>query len=58
MLIMITKDVPVKISEQKEIKATNLLKIEIEQKQLLAPPERLDTQSPQKAFIKKKAKAK
>lgn len=35
------KSLPEKISEQKEIKATNHLKKEIEQKQLTTPPERI-----------------
>lgn len=48
---------PVKVSEQKEIKATNYLKKEIEQKQLTAPPERLaDTAATSKNLNKKKKK--
>lgn len=33
--------VPAKVSEQKEIKATNRLRKEMEQRQLTAPPERM-----------------
>ena len=35
------ESLPAKISEQKEIKAANRLKKEIEQKQLTTPPERI-----------------
>lgn len=35
------ESVPAKVSEQKEIKATDHLRKEIEQRQLTAPPERI-----------------
>ncbi len=49
---------PAKGSEQKEIKATNHLKKEIEQKQLTAPPERLaDTTGTLRTSDKRKKKS-
>lgn len=51
------ESLPAKISEQKEIKATNRLKKEIEQKQFTATPERTgDSTALLKSTDKKKSK--
>ncbi len=47
---------PAKSSEQKEIKATNHLKKELEQKQLSAPPERIADTTSLKSTDKRKYK--
>jgi len=48
---------PAKVSEQKEIKATNHLRKEMEQKQLTAPPERIeDSNASLKTIDKRKNK--